>query len=92
MGDGDDGDAPPSRIYVMSATQSWLGRSAVRAARFPPNSHPTPDYAVGLDGMNGPLDGREVVDFPNGKEWKITAWDGRQRITKPLHDHCANPA
>jgi len=42
--------------------------------------------------MNSRLDGKEVVDFPNRKEWETTAWDGRQRITKPLHYHCANPA
>jgi hypothetical protein len=42
--------------------------------------------------MNGGLDGKEVVDFSDRKEWEITAWDGWQRITKPLHCHCANPA
>jgi hypothetical protein len=45
---------------------------------------------VGLGGMSGRLDGREVVDFPDRKEWGITAWDGWQRITKPLHRRCPN--
>jgi hypothetical protein len=50
-----------------------------------PIPHPTSDYAVGLGGMNGQLDGREVVDLPDKKEREMTAWDRRQRITKPLH-------
>jgi hypothetical protein len=57
-----------------------------------PNSHPTSDYAVGLGGMNACRDGEEVVDFPDRKERRATGRDGRQRITKPLHCHCANPA
>jgi hypothetical protein len=55
-------------------------------------SHRIPRYAVGRSGMNGRHNGHETSDFPYGATQKRTGRDERQRITKPLHCHCANPA
>jgi hypothetical protein len=57
-----------------------------------PISHRIPRYAVGCAGMIGRRIGHEISDFTNGAIQKRTGRDGWQRITKPLHCHCANPA
>jgi len=57
-----------------------------------PISHPTSDYSVGSDGTISRGCGHEVPDFRDRTEQLATSRDGRQRITKPLHCHCANPA
>jgi hypothetical protein len=55
-------------------------------------SHPNSGYGVGLAGMKHREDGHEVPDFPNYTDRHGTCRDRWQRITKPLHCHCANPA
>ena len=57
-----------------------------------PISHPISDYAVGFGGTDRRHVRHKVADSRDGMERRTTGRNSRQRITKPLHCHCANPA
>jgi hypothetical protein len=57
-----------------------------------PISHPNSYRAAGFHGMAVRPGGSKRTEFQDGAECEEMRRDKQQRITKPLHCHCANPA
>lgn len=89
LGIGDLGARPNCRAVALFASG---GGWPVSTSTSHPIPHRNSDGVVGRDGMKGLRHGQQATDFLHKTGQESTGRDGQQRITKPLHCHCANPA